>query len=87
MFIVSLCSLQYVCVYDFIYVILFYGLFYFRYLIEYVFIVSLCSLQCICVYGSIYSLSFHSHINLDQLYHINLLFDCFLVHVHDKVRV
>ena len=64
-----------------------YRLFYFCYLIEDVFIVSLLSLQNVYYYDYVYVLSFHSRINTDQWYYINLLFDCFSAHVPNEVRV
>ena len=64
-----------------------YSLFYFHNLIEYAFIVSLLSLQYVFVYDYVYVLSFRSHINMYQWYQINLLLDCFSVHVPDEVRV
>ena len=49
---------------------LYYSLFYFRHLIEYVFTISLLSLQNVCDYDFVYVLSFRSCINLDQLVQI-----------------
>ena len=64
-----------------------YSLFYFHRLIEYMFNVSLLLVLYVCVYDSISVISFHSHINLDQWYQINLLFDFFSAHVLDEIRV
>ena len=62
-------------------------MFYFRHLIEYVFTKSLLYLKNVYDYDFVYVLLFGSHINLDQWYHSNLLFDCFSVHAPDEVQV